>query len=49
MVVAIDEIQKVPIWLETVEGLWDADRRFDRPLHVILLGSAPLLVQQGLS
>ncbi len=46
---AIDEIQKIPNWSETVKGLWDADRRLDRPLHVILLGSAPLLMQQGLS
>ena len=49
LVLAIDEIQKIPNWSETVKGLWDADRRLDRPLHVILLGSAPLLVQQGLS
>ncbi len=48
-VLVIDEIQKIPNWSETVKGLWDADRRLDRPLHVILLGSAPLLMQQGLS
>ena len=49
MVLAIDEIQKIPNWSETVKGLWDADRRFDRPLHVILLCSAPLVMQKGLS
>ena len=49
LVLAIDEIQKVPNWSETVKGLWDADRRHDRNLHVILLGSAPLLVQRGMS
>ena len=49
LVLAIDEIQKIPNWSETVKGLWDDDRRFDRHLHVILLGSAPLLMQQGLS
>ena len=49
LVLAIDEIQKVPDWSEVVKGLWDADRRNDRPLHVILLGSAPLLVRQGMS
>ena len=49
LVLAIDEIQKIPNWSETVKGLWDADRRHDRPLHVILLGSAPLLMQQGMS
>ncbi len=48
-VLAIDEIQKIPNWSETVKGLWDADRRHDRPIHVILLGSAPLLVQKGMS
>ena len=49
LVLAIDEIQKIQNWSETVKGLWDADRRLERPLHVILLGSAPLLMQQGLS
>ncbi len=44
MVLAIDEIQKIPNWSETVKGLWDADRRFDRPLHVILIGSAPMFM-----
>ncbi len=47
-VLVIDEIQKIPNWSEAVKGLWDADRRYDRPLHVILLGSAPLLMQQGM-
>ena len=48
-VLAIDEVQKVPNWSETVKGLWDADRREGRMLHVILLGSAPLLMQRGMS
>ena len=48
-VLAIDEIQKIPNWSETVKGLWDADRRHGRPLHVVLLGSAPLLMQRGMS
>ena len=48
-VLAIDEVQKVPGWSEAVKGLWDADRRRGRRLHVILLGSAPLLVQRGMS
>ena len=48
-VLVIDEIQKIPNWSEAVKGLWDADRLHDRPLHVILLGSAPLLMQQGMS
>ena len=48
-VLALDEIQKVPNWSETVKGLWDADRRERLRLHVVLLGSAPLLMQQGMS
>lgn len=48
-VLALDEIQKVPNWSEAVKGLWDADRRNRRRLHVILSGSAPLLMQRGLT
>ena len=32
-----------------MKGLWDADRLRDRPLRVVILGSAPLLMQSGLS
>ena len=49
IVLALDEIQKIPNWSEVVKGLWDADRLTGRNLHVILLGSAPLLVQRGTS
>lgn len=48
-VLVIDEIQKVPRWSEIVKGLWDADRAEDMPLHVVLLGSSPWLVQRGLT
>ena len=48
-VLVFDEIQKIPNWSETVKGLWDADRARDCPLHVVILGSAPLLMQAGLS
>lgn len=48
-VLVLDEIQKIPQWSETVKGLWDADRAAGRPLHVVLLGSAPLLMQRGLT
>ena len=48
-VLAFDEIQKVPGWSEAAKGLWDADRRHGRRLHVVLLGSAPLLMQQGMT
>ena len=48
-VLAFDEIQKIPDWSEAVKGLWDADRRLGRDLHVLLLGSAPLLMQRGMT
>ena len=45
----LDEIQKTPGWAETVKRLWDEDTRRGCPLHVVLLGSAPLLVGRGLT
>ena len=45
----LDEVQKVPHWSEVVKRLWDADTRARRPLKVVLLGSAPLLVQRGVT
>ena len=48
-VLVVDEIQKVPGWSETIKRLWDEDTAARRPLRVLLLGSAPLLVQRGLS
>lgn len=48
-VLALDEIQKIPGWSETVKRLWDEDTRQRRPLKVVLLGSAPLLIAQGMT
>ena len=48
-VLVLDEIQKIAGWSETVKGLWDADRADGCPLHVVILGSAPLLMQAGLN
>ena len=48
-VLTLDEVQKVPDWSETVKRLWDEDTRHRLPLRVVLLGSAPLLLQRGLS
>ena len=48
-VLVLDEIQKIPGWSETVKRLWDEDAAKGRELHVVLLGSSPLLVQTGLS
>ena len=48
-ILALDEIQKIPGWSETVKRLWDEDTSHRLNLKVILLGSAPLLIQQGLT
>jgi predicted AAA+ superfamily ATPase len=48
-VLVLDEVQKIPAWSETVKRLWDEDTRTRRPLKVVLLGSAPLLIAQGLT
>jgi uncharacterized protein len=45
----LDEIQLVSQWSSHVKGLWDRARDRGVPMHVVLLGSAPLLVQQGLN
>ena len=45
----LDEIQKMSGWSETVKRLWDADTAAGMPLKVVLLGSAPLLIQRGLT
>ena len=45
----LDEVQKLAGWSETVKRLWDADTRAGRSLKVVLLVSAPLLVQRSLS
>lgn len=48
-VLVLDEVQKVPRWSEAVKARWDDDTHHGRSLRVVLLGSAPLLVQQGLT
>jgi uncharacterized protein len=45
----LDEIQKLPGWSETVKRLWDEDTRAKRKLKVVILGSAPLLIERGLT
>jgi len=45
----LDEIQKITGWPNLVKLLWDADTHSGVPLKVVLLGSAPLLIQSGLS
>lgn len=48
-VLVLDEIQKIPNWSETVKRLWDEDTRRRVNLRVVLLGSAPLLIAQGMT
>lgn len=45
----LDEVQKVSGWPDIVKLLWDADTHARLPLKVVLLGSAPLLIQRGLT
>ncbi len=48
-ILVLDEIQKIPGWAEVVKRLWDEDTRRRSRLRVLVLGSAPLLVERGLS
>lgn len=48
-ILVFDEIQKIPCWSEAVKGLWDADQAENLNLHIVLLGSSPLLMQKGMS
>lgn len=48
-ILVLDEVQKAVGWSESVKRLWDEDTRTRCPLKLVLLGSAPLLVQQGLT
>lgn len=45
----IDEIQKIENWAEIIKANWDADTYSQLNIKVILLGSARLLLQQGLT
>ena len=48
-ILVLDEVQKAANWPESVKRLWDEDTRARRGIKVVLLGSAPLLVQKGLT
>ena len=48
-VLVIDEIQRIPRWSEVVKGLWDELHATGCPMHVVVLGSSPLLLQRGLT
>lgn len=48
-VLVLDEVQKVTDWSTAVKARWDEDTRSGVDLQVVLLGSAPLLMQRGLA
>jgi len=48
-ILVIDEIQKIHGWSDTVKLLWDRDTGSRLNIKVVLLGSAPLLIQKGLT
>lgn len=48
-ILVLDEVQKAVGWSEAIKRLWDEDTRARRRIKVVLLGSAPLLVQKGLT
>ncbi len=48
-VLVLDEVQKLPGWTEEVKRLWDEDTASGRDVRAVVLGSAPLLIAQGLT
>lgn len=48
VVLAVDEVQKIPHWSVAVKSLYDADRRNGIPVRVVLSGSSSLLLHKGL-
>ncbi len=48
-IIVLDEVQKSVGWFEAVKRMWDEDTYRNRNLKVIILGSAQLLVQRGVS
>lgn len=48
-ILALDEIQKIANWSETIKKLWDEDTKLKNNIKVILLGSSRVLIQQGLT
>ena len=48
LVLALDEVHRVPNWSSFVKGLWDRDRAEGLPLRVIVSGSAPWSLLTGI-
>lgn len=49
LVFVIDEVQKITNWSDAVKYEWDKDSREKNNIKVVLLGSAQLTIQSGLS
>ncbi|MDD2500254.1 MAG: ATP-binding protein [Geobacter sp.] len=49
VLLVLDEIQKITDWSSLVKQLWDEDSFHGTQVKVVLLGSAPLLIQKGLT
>lgn len=49
VLLVLDEIQKITDWSNLVKKLWDEDSFHGTQVKVVLLGSAPLLIQKGLT
>ena len=47
-ILVLDEVHHIQDWSRVVKGLWDEDRRVGRSLHVVLLGSAPLVYRTSM-
>lgn len=45
----LDEVQKIPNWSTKVKQLFDEDKRKKKHIKVLILGSAALLLQRGLT
>jgi predicted AAA+ superfamily ATPase len=48
VVLALDEVHKIPGWSERVKAAWDRDTREGCDVRFVLLGSSPLLVSHRL-
>jgi uncharacterized protein len=48
VVLALDEVHKLPSWSERVKANWDRDSREGVDVRVVVLGSSPLLVGRRL-
>ncbi|MBU9889812.1 MAG: DUF4143 domain-containing protein, partial [Candidatus Omnitrophica bacterium] len=49
VILALDEIQKVPQWTSEVKRLWEEDSYAGRDIRLVLLGSSALQIQKHLS